>query len=316
MASLPPLSDISILSSVVEDPSSFAEIVQRTEEILRSYVPISNNDSTSKILHGFLEFLPKAGRIRLMEDIISAPLQLKDLGQYLLGFLFRMDLEDIIIAPLQLKDLGQYLLGNILVPLRASGGKTCDPPIQALFMNKKSFFADELARDGFRCVISGIWDRHYRQPGERFGPTNCAHIILLSLGDFGGGASRSHLDCSNPIFYFPEIKGTNISLADMNVIENAMTTMTSLQSRDYISLAAFGRFNFSLDELEGEKDTYRITTYGDFMSSTSIDALLMPPNFCVKFSTPDMYKAVAQAESCGATHPHMCRQSPSQDRYC
>lgn len=89
----------------------------------------------------------------------------------------------------------------------------------------------------------------------------------------------------------------------MNVIENAMTTMTSLH-------AAFGRLDFSLDELEGEKDTYRITTYGDFMSF--IDALLMPPNFRVKFSTPD----TRWLPTPSPVALRMRRQNPSQDRYC
>jgi hypothetical protein len=59
-------------------------------------------------------------------------------------------------------------------------------------------------------------------------PTNCAHVLPLSLGDYSGGAEATIAAIWTAISrYFPEIETTRIKPEDMNVVENAIT-MASL----------------------------------------------------------------------------------------
>jgi HNH endonuclease len=99
-----------------------------------------------------------------------------------------------------------------------------------------------LQRDNFRCVITGRHDRDHCPPEHVWVPTNCAHIIPLSLGDYVGAEATVAAIWTAITRYFPEIKTTRIKPEDLNVVENAITMASFFHS-------SFGRFDFSFDEL-------------------------------------------------------------------
>jgi hypothetical protein len=147
--------------------------------------------------------------------------------------------------------------------VRGSGGKTCEPtphPYSEV-RDMGMFLADELAsglkppgrseqkwlgrecfrRDNNRCVITGFLDREHSQTDQDNVPTNCAHIIPLSLAEFGEEETIAMV-WTAVSRYFPDIMQTRISPADTNVVENAMTMASFLHT-------SFGRFDFSLDAI-------------------------------------------------------------------
>lgn len=147
--------------------------------------------------------------------------------------------------------------------VRASGGKTCEPTPHPRneVREMEMFLAEELAsglkspgrseqkwlrrecfrRDNSRCVITGGLDREHSQIDEYNVPTNCAHIIPLSLGEFGEEETIAMVWTAISR-YFPEIMQTRISPTNMNVVENAMIMASFLHT-------SFGRFDFSLDAI-------------------------------------------------------------------
>ncbi|KAN0084842.1 hypothetical protein V8E54_001309 [Elaphomyces granulatus] len=242
--------------------------LRRTEKILSDYVPMSAKDDTVILLRSFLEFLPTSGRVQLMEDIEHAKSKLNQLCQYLYGGIIAPCKED---SNIEVQAEGNFQADELASSL-GSSTRACQE-----WLKDQCF-----RRDQYRCVLTGAADRS--MPGgveseDSVVYTDCAHIIPFSLGAFDHG----HEETTTTIWtalrrYFPDLNSTRIRPEYMNVPENALTMASAFHN-------AFGRFDFSLDSIDGEENKYRITLYGDFKKD--IEARLLPQNLRVVFTTPN-----------------------------
>lgn len=59
------------LSSVASDTSEFINLSAQTETALQAYQAESEDDMTNAVLSAALKYLPMAGRINMMEEIVQ-----------------------------------------------------------------------------------------------------------------------------------------------------------------------------------------------------------------------------------------------------
>lgn len=143
---------------------------------LSDFQPQNSKDDTKYVLNAFLSHLPKDGKMNLLKDIRS----------------FTTDSE--------IRQHSRSLVEGLLLPLRAhpeTPSITTSPcfGINDSIKNLASELDDSvtrndqkwlknscLARDGYKCCISGAVDRHYAGASDvAETDTECAHIIPVSL---------------------------------------------------------------------------------------------------------------------------------------
>jgi hypothetical protein len=82
------LSDMSTLSSVLDDSYDFSDKKRNVQKKFDMYSPTLSKDDTVAVLGAFLEFLPKRGRQQIVEDIERLPVSdLRELRDYLVSSL-------------------------------------------------------------------------------------------------------------------------------------------------------------------------------------------------------------------------------------
>ncbi|EGD85132.1 hypothetical protein H112_08857 [Trichophyton rubrum D6] len=188
--------ELPITSSPVPS-SSFSELTavsagtaedldRQSKERLGRYVAASERDNVVQLMDAFMKYLPKDGSVRLMQDVIS------------------LDEDE------KLRQLKEHLVDAILKPIQAVGGRTPAPTpspchdsqvqIDSLMITSMNASScnqqaklknDCLKRDGYRCQVTGLWDRHsvetgkiVPEDGRTLAATEVAHILPFSLGSF------------------------------------------------------------------------------------------------------------------------------------
>ncbi|EZF30887.1 hypothetical protein H109_06327 [Trichophyton interdigitale MR816] len=169
--------DLPITSSPVPS-SSFSELTavsagtaedldRQSKERLERYVAASERDNVVQLMDAFMKYLPNDGSVRLMQDVIS------------------LDEDE------KLRQLKEHLVDAILKPIQAVGGRTPAPTPSPCHDSQAKLKNDCLKRDGYRCQVTGLWDRHSVETGkivpedERIlAATEVAHILPFSLGSF------------------------------------------------------------------------------------------------------------------------------------
>ncbi|KAL7800179.1 hypothetical protein V8C37DRAFT_414087 [Trichoderma ceciliae] len=236
-----PLGDIghiidSPVKGTVEDPEIDEETVYSdpdhliiaqgiVKEILSSYRRLGPRDNTIELLNIFLSRLPREGHAALLCDIIAV----------------RYDDANI-------RALRRYLIDTILKPFQLAGGNQTYPllhePIDSSMPHMEEFHMTSLEcllRDGYRCIITGhydkasIRDRTMTVPsGIAYAPTQGAHILPFALGMFGDRHSsanrRKSLIWQALYRYFPALKG-KIGGFSINQPENMVSMSLNVYSK-------------------------------------------------------------------------------------
>ncbi|KZT10292.1 uncharacterized protein LAESUDRAFT_418852 [Laetiporus sulphureus 93-53] len=177
--------------------------------------------------------------------------------------------------PKQLDDLANYYYINILVPVRAAGGKTPAPrshPFRNEFdstvtaeLEKRlsALKAEALMRDGYKCVITGEVDRkHVAKVKTRtgLGKTEAApaHIIPFSLNDFEETdvpAMADETAISTALQAFSGRSLDSLKGDGINSLENVLTLEASMHQM-------FGELVLALEPIEAKSNVSRILTWG------------------------------------------------------
>ncbi|KAM0256666.1 hypothetical protein ACHAQJ_004820 [Trichoderma viride] len=275
------------LLSTIGDFEQLKTLKQTAQDILGSYQRTSADDNTVQVLKIFLEKLPKGGQFALSSDIIDV----------------NSDIIDTNSDGSALRSLRSHLVDAILKPMKLAGGKQPKTPVTAP-SNPAALAAIQLAmhqiessdrlgqgklkkeclvRDGFRCTVSGLYDRNSMIDGKftlpnggRVAETQCAHILPFALRNFDGKNAR---EAENKAIiwwalhrYFPALKD-KIDAGSINQIENVMTLSSDIH-------IVFGSYKMAL--WPAEKD--------NVYSIRSIDGWPLPnvlPDQSVRFTSED-----------------------------
>ncbi|GIJ99064.1 hypothetical protein Aspvir_001188 [Aspergillus viridinutans] len=236
---------------------------------LSAYIPRDRKDQTVRILQSFIDHLPPGGKRIVVKFVVSNG-------------------DD------KLHELATHLKTAVLIPFRARGGKTpqvtespfSDTDINrddvASEMTESSSRKDQqplkwlcLKRDGYRCVVTGIWDDHAEQrcpPGQRgthIGETELAHIIPFSMGKWEDADEEKAIAQSWETIYllFPDVYSV-LKPSDVNSAENALTLLSPLHRN-------FGNLKIAFIPTDRE-NTYKIKTHSRF--SSYLFQQMPPPN--------------------------------------
>ncbi|KAL7789845.1 hypothetical protein V8C37DRAFT_385905 [Trichoderma ceciliae] len=239
------------LSSALTDPQGFETARQRAKKLIEAYQPVSPSDDTAAVLDIFLAKLPKEGQTALISDIIISE---KDLR------LLRNHLVDAILKPMKLAGGNQPVTApsNNLVAMEHIDSSLDD--IEPSQRDQKKLKKYCLKRDGFRCSISGHYDRSSILEGKvvlprdkRSTETQCAHILPFALSDFNEHAATETRNKATIWWalhrYFPELRG-KINTSSVNQYGNLMTMDVSLH-------ASFGNYSIGLWPMDRD-NTYHI----------------------------------------------------------
>lgn len=251
--------DLPITASPVPS-SSFSELTavsartakdldRQAKERLGRYVANSECDNVVQLMDAFMEYLPKDGSVRLMQDVISLDEdeKLRQLKEHLVGAILKPSKYNLSITSRMA--LRKICLISCCFPVQAVGGRTpaptpspChDSQVQSdslviTSMNPSScnqqarLKNDCLKRDGYRCQVTGLWDRHSVEtgkivPGEEhtLAATEVAHIIPFSLGSFD-----EDKEFEVNVFYILNICIRNILIKKYIQVENKATIWQAL----------------------------------------------------------------------------------------
>ncbi|SPN97550.1 uncharacterized protein DNG_01061 [Cephalotrichum gorgonifer] len=182
------------------EPTADGQILaDEAGRILSEYIPQNHQDDTRRVLRAFLDCLPLRGQQNLVQDILSQANN-----------------------PSQLRQTRNFLVDAVLKPMKTAGARgsrstpISKPPeveeleeieeisggIEPSTRNDQGSLKSRcLRRDGFRCLITGVYDkdsvdkRLINLPeGGVTTFTNCAHILPFSLRDFERERSREMAD--------------------------------------------------------------------------------------------------------------------------
>lgn len=104
-----------------------------------------------------------------------------------------------------------------------------------------------LARDGSRCVVTGLFDYDSLDPSDTRPSTcvytECVHIIPFSLSSWSTESEgyTKNIIWTNLIRHFPTIQAIDFDRENINDTSNTMTMSSDLHR-------SFGRFDFSFEE--------------------------------------------------------------------
>ncbi|KAB5580815.1 hypothetical protein GE09DRAFT_1213256 [Coniochaeta sp. 2T2.1] len=176
--------------SELSSPLSTADNEHYTEEKEKAtrhvdlYHKTDSDDDTAEILDAFLEYLPQAGQLNLISEILEICEPDQDRTE--------------------LKTLRNFLVDAVLRPMMRRKGRGCRSRTPSVSSAASSFSGkseigerqeqlrqEALLRDGGRCVLTGFYDRESLKRDNRAVPrgcfalrTRCAHILPLSLRKF------------------------------------------------------------------------------------------------------------------------------------
>lgn len=216
-------------------------------EKVDTYQPVGPKDKTVPILRAFYAYLPENGRVNFLHHLQS--LQTNQ----------------------QLHDHAQSLIDGLVAPLRSLRSTPSISPRLGMEdsienvasesagpMRREARLKTEcLARDGSRCVVTGLFDEDSLDTSNNSPSTytDCVHIIPFSLASWSTESEGYAKDIiwTNLIRHFPTIQAINFNRENINDTTNAMTMSSELHR-------SFGRFDFSFEETS-QLHKYRIQNY-------------------------------------------------------
>ncbi|KAJ9295786.1 hypothetical protein DTO271G3_5809 [Paecilomyces variotii] len=247
------------------DPSEVEteDIIPRAKSRIQGYQKNDGNDRTDKLLDDILDNLPLEGRKAFASTILEAR-------------------NDETLRAL----IGDFKT-NLLIPLKAKGGKTPTPSqipsssssekmepegssttFLPLAITKYASRSGQqklkdncLARDGYKCVVSGVYDLNSEDQTPQDADTaitECSHIIPFCMAPPSTGKKTiESVSATWSIMYqcFPALKNV-LDMTDpsrINDPRNAMTLLHDLHS-------ALGSFSMAFEETDNE-NVYTVKTY-------------------------------------------------------
>ncbi|KAJ5618174.1 hypothetical protein N7537_003288 [Penicillium hordei] len=216
-------------------------------EKVDAYQPVGPKDKTVLILRAFYAYLPENGRVNFLHHLQS------------------------IQTNQQLHDHAQSLIDGLVAPLRSLRSTPSISPRlgmedsidniaseSAWPMRREARLKTEcLARDGSRCVVTGLFDEDSLDASNTSPSTytDCVHIIPFSLASWSTESEGYAEDIiwTNLIRHFPTIQAIKFNRENINDTTNAMTMSSELHR-------SFGRFDFSFEETS-QPHKYRIQNY-------------------------------------------------------
>jgi hypothetical protein len=255
--------------------STFAQDKASIDVKLDGYQAQDAKDDTAKFLKIFFKYLPRDGQHHLAEDICGCS------------------------NDATLRQLAESLDTGLLRPMKSKGGRTApitpsprfgvEDSIENLYSldlesatrnDQQRLYANCLKRDGYQCVITKLWDKHYDLPAEaKTGPLDTAHIIPFALGAFRNDDERRQMSIVwvNILRYFPSLRSRlNMSPADVNREDNIIMLLSPLHTE-------FGAFDIIFEATE-TPNRYRLKTFLGFSSGFSF---LLPSDRTVTISRSD-----------------------------
>ncbi|KAH8811523.1 hypothetical protein F5884DRAFT_831332 [Xylogone sp. PMI_703] len=204
---------------------------------LSGYTPQSSKDNTAKVLSSFIEYLPvhdKDGRSLIIVAILKK-------------------------SDRELFDLAEYLTRAILLPLRASAGKTVtpspfeevdpDPLATATLQSTKQIQGTLkhqcLLRDDYRCMATGMYDPAVKYTVEQMEyrelNTFATQIIPFPTAQYNNEQERKAVSriWADLFILFPELQH-KFGPQQINDHRNVMTLWTPIHS-------CFGEFTLAFD---------------------------------------------------------------------
>lgn len=214
---------------------------------VNTYHPTGPNDKTVPILRAFYTYLPADGRVNFLHHLQS----------------FQTDQ--------QLHDHAQSLINGLMAPLRSLRSTPSISPRLGMedsidniasesagpMVREARLKTECLARDGSRCVVTGLFDENSLDASSTSPTTytECVHIIPFALASWSTESEGYAKDIiwTNLIRHFPTIQSINFNRENINYTKNAMTMSSHLHRH-------FGRFDFSF-EATSQPHKYRIQNY-------------------------------------------------------
>lgn len=238
-----PLSSSPCFSLTISAVKRLAANMQK----VNTYQPIGANDKTVPILRAFYTYLPADGRVNFLHHLqsLQTDQQLHDHAQSLINGLVT-PLRSLRSTPSISPRLGmEDSIDN--VASESAGPMVSEPRLKI----------DCLARDGGRCVVTGLFDELSLDESST-SPTTytaCMHIIPFALASWSTESEGYAKDIiwTHLIRHFPTIQSMNFNRENINDTKNAMTMSVNLHRH-------FGRFDFSF-EATSQPHRYRIQNY-------------------------------------------------------
>ncbi|KAF3028108.1 hypothetical protein E8E15_008260 [Penicillium rubens] len=215
-------------------------------EKVDAYQPVGPKDKTVSILRAFYAYLPENGRVNFLHHLQSLQTnkELHDHAQSLI---------DGLVAPLRWLRSTPSISPSLGMEDSIDNIASESGPMQ----REARLKTECLARDGSRCVVTGLFDEDSLDASSTSPSTytDCVHIIPFSLASWSTKSEgyAKHIIWTNLIRHFPTIKAIDFNLESINDTTNAMTMSTNLHQY-------FGRFDFSFEETS-QPHKYRIKKY-------------------------------------------------------
>ncbi|KAJ5226702.1 uncharacterized protein N7469_006708 [Penicillium citrinum] len=276
---------------------------------LNSYTPLDANDNTGAFLMDFFSVLATDGKRNLQDDVSKCA-------------------DDTTV-----RQLAESIRTGLVVPMKAQGGRTptvlissprhgLEDSIQDIMSQNISPITRNLQyrlrehcleRDGFKCVVTGLWSRVHSHPaGAPTGNLETAHIIPFPLGAFESSnrpAVARHSEIwTNIRHYFPIIHTMPFSSNQINEERNVLMLHSSLHTE-------FRGFRICF-EATTVTNQYRFRTFSD--TETAL-ANLYPANRLVQFRShggqwelPD--RRLLQIHAAIANFLHMAGQAEAIEK--
>ncbi|CAG8147209.1 unnamed protein product [Penicillium olsonii] len=220
-------------------------------EKVDAYQPMSSDDKTASILRAFHTYLPENGRVNSLNHLDSLQInqQLHDHARSLI---------DGLVTPfISLRSTPSISPRLGMEDSIASVASESTGPIQI----QDHLKVECLARDGNRCVVSGLFEEASvdRNSTEPITLTECVHIIPFSLASWHSRSENHAKDViwTNLIRHFPTLETIRFTRENINDTANAMTMSFSLHRH-------FGRFDFSFEETS-QLQKYRMKNHSPRM---------------------------------------------------
>jgi hypothetical protein len=276
---------------------------------LNCYTPRSPTDKTKEFLRHFFDALPPDGKENLVQDVLK---QEKDEGLW---------------------QLAESIRTGLIIPLKVNGGKTPaitpsprpgrensvdnlkDLQMQPINRSSQAQLRNHcLARDGNRCVATGLYSPNHKRPRNAMTThLRAAHIIPVALESFQCDEDGKMGDKAADIWvqlrhYFPTIRDMGFTSTQINSEMNMMMLDAHLHSE-------FGQFRL-LFEATGVSNQYRIKTFSD---TVTMPIQYLPRDRIVKFRVHNgnwelPNPKLLQLHACIGNFLHMSGQAEAIDK--
>ncbi|KEZ42040.1 hypothetical protein SAPIO_CDS6451 [Scedosporium apiospermum] len=229
--------------------------------VLQHYTPLNRHDDTALLLRTFLNNLPDDGKLALALDVLSVAGEDNKLRQ------LRNFLVDAILKPMQIAG-GKTPRVYVSAPTNPNAPDEIEEAMTEIESSPRNdqqkLKTDCLRRDGFRCVISGLYDRqsirdHLVTPpaGNPSGGTECAHILPFALRKFNERNAQQTENAATIWWglhrYFPSLRN-KIDAGSINQPQNAMTLAVQVHDD-------FGSYDVALSPIQGPDNKYHIQLF-------------------------------------------------------